>query len=119
MLLSMEIELLQSKLSSFADVRGWKKFHSPKNLAMAISAEAGELLQLFQWLTQSESVAILSGSKKNTVREEVADIAIYLLQFCSVAEINLSDAVNEKIALNDQKYPVNLSKGNAMKYKDL
>ena len=86
---------------------------------MALAGEAGELLEIFQWLTEEQSHSICSTAKgKKKVEEEVADIAIYLARLCDKLGIDLNKAVRDKIAMNKQKYPVSTSKGNAKKYDD-
>ena len=111
----MDISKIQNQLKKFAIERDWEQFHTPKNLAMALSVEASELVEVFQWLQAEESI---SPDKKQTdaIKSEVADIAMYLLRFCSVLEIDLEKAIENKLERNAEKYPVNLSKGNAQKY---
>ena len=82
---------------------------------MALSVEVSELVEIFQWLTPEQS-SNLNDKQMNAVNEEVADVAIYLLRLCDVLGINLSDVVENKIKVNGEKYPVDLSKGNAKKY---
>ena len=102
----MDIESLQQQLSKFADERDWDQFHNPKNLAIALSVEASELIEIFQWLTPEQSEEIMRGDKANHVKEEVADILIYLLRFADKLNIDLDAAVRSKIEKNAQKYPV-------------
>jgi NTP pyrophosphatase (non-canonical NTP hydrolase) len=111
----MNIKQIQKQLSEFASDRDWEQFHTPKNLTMALSVEASELVEIFQWLTPEQS-SNLNDKQMNAVNEEVADVAIYLLRLCDVLDINLSDVVENKIKVNGEKYPVDLSKGNAKKY---
>ena len=111
----MNIKQIQQQLSKFASDRDWEQFHTPKNLTMALSVEASELVEIFQWLTPDQS-SNLSDKQMVAIEEEVADVAIYLLRLCDVLDINLSDVVENKIKVNDEKYPVDLSKGNAKKY---
>jgi len=111
----MNIKQIQEQLSEFASDRDWEQFHTPKNLTMALSVEASELVEIFQWLTPEQS-SNLNDKQMNAVNEEVADVAIYLLRLCDVLDINLSDVVENKIKVNGEKYPVDLSKGNAKKY---
>ena len=111
----MNIKQIQEQLSEFASDRDWEQFHTPKNLTMALSVEASELVEIFQWLTPEQS-SNLNHKQINAVNEEVADVAIYLLRLCDVLGINLSDVVENKIKVNGDKYPVDLSKGNAKKY---
>ena len=111
----MNIKNIQKQLSDFANERDWDQFHNPKNLSMALSVEASELVEIFQWLKAEESN---SPDQRQTeeINSEVADIAMYLLRFCSVLGIDLEKAIESKLERNSEKYPVNLSKGNAQKY---
>ena len=111
----MNIANIQSKLEKFANDRDWEQFHTPKNLAMALSVEASELVELFQWLKPEES-SKPNQNQLSAINSEVADIAMYLLRGCSVLDIDLEKAVEDKLLKNAEKYPVNLSKGNAQKY---
>jgi dCTP diphosphatase len=111
----MEMDVLQARIRQFADDRDWGTFHTPKNLVMAIAAEAGELIEHFQWLTPEESFA-LPKDQQGEVGAELADILIYLLRLSDVAGIDLSHAVEAKLSANAEKYPVGLSRGNATKY---
>ncbi len=113
----MNIEEIQKKLRIFAKKRDWDQFHSPKNLAMALSAEAAELLEIFQWLTEEQSRDIVKSQKDlELIKEEIADIFIYLVRLADKLNIDIERSVLEKIKLNEKKYPVELSKSNAKKY---
>lgn len=115
----MDIQDLKLKLRAFAEERDWDQFHSPKNLAMALGGEAGELLEHFQWLTDAQSRSLGTDAKKLAkVSEEVADIAIYVVRLCDKLDIDLERAIEAKIRANAAKYPVDLAKGNATKYTD-
>ena len=111
----MDISKIQNQLSNFASERDWEQFHSPKNLSMALSVEASELVEIFQWLTPEES-NFPDQKQLASIRSEVADIAMYLIRFCGVLEIDLERAIEEKLIQNGNKYPVELSKGSAKKY---
>ena len=111
----LDIESIQSRLRDFARERDWEQFHSPKNLAMALAAETGELLEIFQWLTEARSAA-LDEDTRAMVAEELADIQIYLLRLADLVEVQLPEAVDAKIRDNEAKYPVDLAKGTATKY---
>jgi len=111
----MNIKTIQKQLSDFADERDWDQFHNPKNLAMALSVEASELVEIFQWLTPEQAEEIMDSSQSNHVKEEVADVMIYLLRLADKLDIDLESIVSDKIVQNGKKYPVNLSKGNADK----
>jgi NTP pyrophosphatase (non-canonical NTP hydrolase) len=110
----MDIDALQQRLADFAAERDWEQFHSPKNLAMALAAEAGELIEEFQWLTETES-ANLDTKQKQAVAHELADVLIYLVRLADRLDIDLDVAVADKIRINAEKYPVALAKGNAVK----
>ena len=109
---------IQEKISQFAREREWERFHTPKNIAMALSVEASELLELFQWLTEDEAKNIMQTEKSTQVRHELADTAVYLLRLCDLLGIDLSQAIAEKMQLNAQKYPVEKARGNAKKYNE-
>jgi dCTP diphosphatase len=112
---SLEVTALQLRLREFADARDWKQFHSPKNLAMALAGETGELLEIFQWLSETQS-RDLDDDDRARAAEEIADIQIYLLRLADVLGVSMPAAVAHKIADNERKYPVGESKGNATKY---
>jgi NTP pyrophosphatase (non-canonical NTP hydrolase) len=113
----MDVARLQAELREFARARDWEKFHEPKNLTMALTVEAAELMELFQWSTDSESRDARSDPAiLDAARAELADVLIYLLRISDVLGIDLDAAVRTKIALNADKYPIDLSKGNATKY---
>ena len=114
------IETLQQRLRTFADERDWHRFHDPKNLAMALSVEAGELVELFQWLTPEQSAQIMDDSAAGErVRHEMADVLAYLLRLADVLDIDILAALDVKMGLNAAKYPVETAKGNARKYDRL
>ena len=98
------LEALQQQLIEFSNARRWEKFHSPKNLSMALSVKVAELLEHFQWLTEEESRGI-EGSKLDEVKEEVADVLLYLLQICNQLHIDPIDAAQKKLVKNALKYP--------------
>jgi NTP pyrophosphatase (non-canonical NTP hydrolase) len=106
---------LRRDLRRFADARDWQQFHTPKNLAMALSVEAAELLECFQWLTPDQSARLAAGDRR-AVEEEAADVLLYLLRLTDVMDIDLLDAAQRKMTLNARKYPVSLSRGSARKY---
>lgn len=110
-------EFLKEQLRQFAKKRDWSKFHNAKNLSMALSVEASELVEIFQWLTEKESKN-LSEKQHVKVEEELADIFIYLLIISDVLNIDLFDAANKKLLLNEEKYPISDSFGNTTKYSD-
>ena len=114
------IASLKHQVENFRDERDWLKFHNPKDLSMALSIEASELEELFLWKGKDE-LGLLSNDKHQLekVKEEVADMCIYLLSLSSVLKIDLSDAIIEKLAKNKAKYPVSKSKGSSKKYNEL
>jgi len=112
-----DLDALKLKLREFAEVRDWDQFHSPKNLSMALIAEAAELIEHFQWLKEEES-AIIQGDKLEAVRMELADILIYLIRIADKLNIDLFDAVNKKIKINEEKYPEDKVKGQHKKYTE-
>jgi len=115
----MNLEKIQHIHDSFSKMRGWEKFHHPKNLVMALSGEVGELSEIFQWLSEDECYALMSDSKKSEeVKEELADIMIYLSRICFLLGVDLEQACLAKFAKNELKYPVSLSKGNSLKYTE-
>lgn len=102
----MDIHTLQTTVRDFAAVRGWPRFHTPKNLAMALMVEAAELLEIFQWLTPDESSAAASDpAKKRHIGEELADVQIYLLQMAHQTRVDLGSAVLDKLQSNARRYP--------------
>ena len=111
------LEDIKSQLREFVRVRNWDQFHSPKNLSMALIVEAAELVEHFQWLTEEESINIES-KKLSEVEEEIADIFIYLMRLSDKLNNNLLDAVSNKIAKNEKKYPADLVSGSSKKYTE-
>lgn len=104
----------------FVRARDWEKFHTPKNLAMALAGEAGELVELFQWLTAEESAALTADPEKaRALRHEMADILFYLLRIADKFDIDLEAALWEKLEENARRYPVELARGSAKKYTEL
>jgi len=113
----MSIEKVTQLLRQFAKDRDWDQFHSPKNLSMALSVEASELLEHFQWLTEEQS-AELEGKKRNEVAEEMADVFLYLLRMADKLDIDLLEEANKKIVKNAEKYPAEKVKGSSKKYTE-
>jgi NTP pyrophosphatase (non-canonical NTP hydrolase) len=109
---------LQAAQRVFADARDWGQFHTPRNLAAALSVEASELLEHFQWLTDEQSRQ-LSDDKKAQVGSEVADVLLYLLQLCDKLGIDPIEAARQKMQVNAAKYPVDRAKGRITKYTEL
>jgi dCTP diphosphatase len=112
------LHVLRARLAKFAAQRDWDQFHNPKNLAMALAGEAGELLEHFQWLT-FEQASNLSKQTRGEVALECADVLLFLLRLCDKLDIDLIKATEKKLALNARKYPVEKSRGRATKYDKL
>ena len=112
-----ELESLTQALRRFAAERDWDQFHSPKNLASALSVEAAELLEHFQWLTEEQS-RNLTNEKRAEVGEEMADVFLYLLQIADKLQIDLIAAAQQKLVLNAAKYPVAQARGSSRKYNE-
>lgn len=112
-----DIDRLIEKLRNFAEQRDWSKFHSPKNLAMALSVEAAELLEHFQWLSEAESAA-LDRDKLQQVEEEMADVFLYLLRLSDTLDLELVSAAEKKLQKNAEKYPAEIVKGSSKKYSE-
>ena len=116
----VSISDLQARLRDFAAARDWERFHTPKNLTMALSGEVGELTEIFQWLTPQQSSAVMSSPDRAAhVQEEMADVLAYLLRLADVLGVDLEAALVEKIAANGAKYPIEASRGRADKYNEL
>lgn len=104
-------------LRTFAKERDWEQFHSPKNLAMALSVEVAEIVEIFQWLTQEES-RNLNFKMKEKVKEEIGDVMIFLTNLADKLGIDPLEAAKEKLEINRKKYPTELVKGKANKYTE-
>lgn len=113
-----DLSSLTAALRAFADERDWDQFHSPKNLAAALSVEAGEVLEHFRWLKEEESRGLLP-DKRDAIALELADVLLYLLRLADKLGIDLIDAANRKLVLNAQKYPVERARGSSKKYTEL
>jgi len=111
------LEQIKTRLREFAADRDWDQFHSPKNLAMALIVEAAELVEHFQWLTEDQSQT-LPADKLAEVEQEIADIQIYLIRLADKLGVNMEKAVNDKIKLNEKKYPADKVHGSADKYNE-
>jgi len=108
---------LQEALRIFAKERDWGKYHSPKNLSMALVVEVSEILEVFQWLTIEESTGI-KGEKLAIIKEEIGDVMIYLTRLADCLSIPLLEAAFEKLEKNRSKYPIDKARGNAKKYTE-
>ena len=116
--MSDQLEELQAAIGKFASERDWEKFHTPKNLALAMSVEASEVTEIFQWLTNEQS-ARLPNDKKAHLADELADTYVYLLKLASAYNIDLIAAAKAKLKKNESKYPIEKAKGLAKKYDEL
>lgn len=116
---AFDLEKIQQKINTFVSERNWEQFHSPKNLSMALSVECSELLEIFQWMSETQSLNIQNDPPTmQKVRNEIADISTYLFLLSSKLGINLEEAILNKLNENEIKYPVSLSQGNAKKYDE-
>ncbi len=113
--MTLDLDRLKLELRRFARARGWEKFHSPKNLSMALAVEAGELLERFQWLTEEQSRS-LGAAMRRTVEQEIADVQIYLVRLADQVGVDIGKAVGRKMRLNRSRYPARRVKGSARKY---
>ena len=111
------LDTLRRRIREFAEARAWERYHTPKNLVMALSVETAELVEPFQWMTPEQSQH-LSPDQHEAVRQEIADVLIYLTRLADLLDIDLLDAAADKLALNARKYPVEKAYGNALKYSD-
>lgn len=109
---------LRDRLRDFATARDWNQFHSPKNLAIALSVEAAELLEHFQWISDKDSLDMRS-EKIGQIEEEIADVFLYLIRLADMLNVDLVRAATRKIETNSLKYPIEKSKGHAKKYTEL
>ena len=114
------IAQIKDRIRSFVEEREWQQFHSPKNLSMAIAAEAAELMEHFLWDDADQSRKQLADPEKAIeISQEIADIIIYTIEFANEAGIDLTEAIAQKLERNAQNYPVHKSRGNCLKYTEL
>ena len=113
-----EISELTEKIMRFVKERDWDQFENPKDLAISIALEAGEILEHFQWKSKEEIEEYVK-THKDELSEEIADVLIYLLDFSHRLEIDVIDASHKKLAINEKKYPVEKAKGKNLKYDKL
>lgn len=117
--MNINVDEINEQLKAFAKEREWSHYHTPKHLAIALSVEASELLERFQWKDNVDSEKVKKDEKlMQGITEEIADVLIYLCRLASVLDIDLNEAVKHKFILNEIKYPVNVSKGIFVKYSD-
>ncbi len=111
---------LKERIRAFSQARDWEQFHVPKNLAMALAAEVGELMESFLWVDAEESRLLCDDPvKRAEVEEELADVLIFALRFADVAGLDATEVISSKMALNEKRYPVEKSKGSSAKYDQL
>jgi dCTP diphosphatase len=111
---------LKNRVLAFARERDWEQFHAPKNLSMALAAEAAELMEHFLWATPEESRAVaLDPAGKARIAEELADVVIYALEFANATGLDVSASIEAKIAANARKYPADKARGRSVKYTEL
>jgi NTP pyrophosphatase (non-canonical NTP hydrolase) len=111
----MDLEDIKNRIKTFSKERDWDKFHNPKNIAMALSVETAELVEIFQWLS-AEQALNLDDAKHTHLKEEIADIAVYLLRICMAYDIDLEEAIIEKMKKNEKKFPLVDENGNKIEY---
>tara|TARA_Y100000768_G_scaffold358720_1_gene314714 strand:+ start:39 stop:398 length:360 start_codon:yes stop_codon:yes gene_type:complete len=117
---SIDVKSIDDKVSKFIEERDWDQFHSIKNLVMALSVEASELVEIFQWSSEEVSNQVNDDEKlKQKVSEEIADIFIYLMRIAKKSGIDIEKSCLDKVEANSQKYPVSKSKGSSKKYTEL
>ncbi|MBS0632928.1 MAG: nucleotide pyrophosphohydrolase [Verrucomicrobia bacterium] len=111
---------LKTRVMAFARERDWEQFHAPKNLSMALAAEAGEMMEHFLWSTTEASHTIAQDPvKRQKIAEELADVVIYALEFANITQLDVAAAIEAKMKINAAKYPVEKARGNSAKYTEL
>lgn len=111
---------IKARVLDFAQERDWEQFHAPKNLSMALAAEAGELMEHFLWATSEDSREVMNDPKKREeIEEELSDVIIYALEFANMTGVDVAAAIERKMAANAVKYPVEKAKGRSVKYDEL
>lgn len=116
----IDVKGLSEALAAFSAERDWDQYHSPKNLVMALTGEVGELTEVFQWLSEAQSKSVATNPDTATaVREELADVTLYLVRLASVLGVDLNEAVTLKLQKNALKYPVDKARGTHKKYDKL
>ena len=111
------LQHIKDKIKQFIKEREWEKYHSPKNISMSIAIEAAELMEHFQWLSTTQSKKLLDDNAKRVeIEDELADIAIYIVDFCNLFSIDIEKIILRKLGKTAEKYPVHLVKGKAHKY---
>lgn len=112
------IEELKNKVREFCENRDWDQFHNPKELAIGMSTEANELLQLFRFKSEKDMVEFMNSSRKVEAEEELADLAYFVFRFAQMNDIDLTTAISNKMKKNDAKYPIEKARGSNKKYNE-
>ncbi len=115
----MNIEDLRREVAQFAENREWDRFHSVRNLVLAMVGEVGEVAEVLQWTDDDKVAELLNAGGRERLAEELADVLIYLIRVADRSGVNLEQAVRDKLVLNDQRYPKDKSRGSAKKYTEL
>lgn len=116
----IDVDSLIIELNNFSKIRDWDKFHSPKNLVMALTGEVGELNEIFQWKKDSDFlVENIDIKDRENISHEIADILFYLLKISDVLHIDLNEAAKNKLSINEEKYPVDIFFGSSKKYNEI
>ena len=115
----MDLSQIRKNLAVFAKDRDWDRFHSVRNLSLAMVGEVGELAELLQWVDDKEIAKFLASGGRERLGEELSDILFYLVRLADIADLDLESAVKAKFGENSLKYPIEKSKGNAKKYNEL
>lgn len=111
----VDLAELTERVRAFAEARDWGQFHNPKNLVMALAGEVGELSEVFQWLTPDQADRVMHGEMAEAVRDELADVLIYLVRLADVLGVDLLEAAEAKVTANGYRYPVEVARGSATK----
>jgi len=116
----VDVQALATALAAFARERDWEQFHSPKNLVLALTGEVGELAEVFQWMSDEESKGAAANPKTaQAVRDELADVLLYLVRLADVLGVDLNKAAQHKLRTNAAKYPADKAKGTSKKYTEM
>jgi NTP pyrophosphatase (non-canonical NTP hydrolase) len=116
----VDVQGLAQALAEFARERDWDQFHSPKNLVMALTGEVGELSEVFQWMTEEASTGAATDPKTaQAVRDEMADVLLYLVRLADVLGVDLNEAAQAKLRTNATKYPADKARGSSAKYTEM
>lgn len=115
-----KLQEIKTKVLAFARERDWEQFHSPKNLSMAIAAEAAELMEHFLWQSPKQSeMDVLEPKLRAKIEEELADVLIFAIEFANMTQLDIAEIIEKKMKRNGEKYPVEKARGNSLKYTEL